>query len=102
MMLPQTKHILVHLFAGLSLTFLANTIVVGEINYPDEVVFYEDTFAGFPDIISLQNGDLLMVAREGRWHLIDQEQGRVNRYDFQRWRSQLGRSHGAHRHSQHR
>ena len=42
-----------------------------EANQPDVVVHYAETYAAFPDIIRLQQGNLLMVAREGRIHMID-------------------------------
>lgn len=47
------------------------------VNKPDVVVHYRDTYAAFPDIIRLHNGDLLMVTREGTHHMEDIEHGRV-------------------------
>ncbi len=44
---------------------------------PDVVVHYRGTFAAFPDVIRLANGDLLMVTREATHHMEDQEHGRV-------------------------
>ena len=44
---------------------------------PDVVVHYRETYAAFPDIIRLHDGNLLMVTREGTHHMEDPEHGRV-------------------------
>ena len=54
------------------------TIIQPEpVNKPDVEIYYHDTFASFPDIIRLQNGDLLMVTREATYHMEDEQHGRV-------------------------
>jgi len=44
---------------------------------PDVVIHYRETYAAFPDLIRLHNGNLLMVTREGTHHGEDEQHGRV-------------------------
>lgn len=53
------------------------TLAGADANKPDVIVHYSETYVAFPDIIRLKTGKLLMVAREGRIHMIDREKGRV-------------------------